>query len=100
LNVHPDWVVLQVDVANAFSSISCEAIFQELHVVGGQLFLFFHFFHYFYAHQLPSFFGHHSFKGKLFVILSSMDDALPSHKVKLRKVELGSTLPASNSRKG
>jgi len=42
-------------------------------------------------------------------VLYMSSDALPSHgvkltwgfhKVKLRKVELGSTLPASNSRKG
>jgi hypothetical protein len=42
-------------------------------------------------------------------MIKSIPDALPSpgvkhtwgfHKVKLRKVELGSTLPASNSRKG
>ncbi len=69
LNVHPDWVVLQVDVANTFNSILCEAILQELHVVRGQLFLLFHFVHYFYAHQ---FFGHHSFRRKLFIILSFM----------------------------
>jgi len=43
------------------------------------------------------------------LLISHVFDALPSHgvkptlgfhKVKLRKVELGSTLPASNSRKG
>ncbi len=45
LNIHPNWVVLQVDVANAFNFISCEAIFQKLHVAGGQLSLLFHFVH-------------------------------------------------------
>jgi hypothetical protein len=61
-----------VDVANTFNSILCEAIFQELHVARGQLFLLFHFGHYFYAHQLPLFFGHHSLRRKLFIILSFM----------------------------
>jgi hypothetical protein len=72
LNVHLDWVVLQVDVANTFNSILCEVIFQELHVARGQLILLFHFVHYFYAHQLPLFFGHHSLRKKLFIILSFM----------------------------
>jgi hypothetical protein len=26
LNVHPNWVVLQVDIANAFNIISCKVI--------------------------------------------------------------------------
>jgi hypothetical protein len=30
LNLHPDWVVLQVDVRNAFNSMSRSAIFQEI----------------------------------------------------------------------
>ncbi len=38
LDVHPDWVLLQVDVTNAFNIILCKAIFQKLRVKGGQLF--------------------------------------------------------------
>jgi hypothetical protein len=33
LDVHLRWVVLQVDVENAFNSVSCKAIFQKLHLV-------------------------------------------------------------------
>jgi len=47
LNVHLDWVVLQVDMVNAFNSISHNDIFQKLRVARGQLFLFFLFVHFF-----------------------------------------------------
>jgi hypothetical protein len=30
LDAHTNWVVLQVDIANAFNVISCKAIFQKL----------------------------------------------------------------------
>jgi len=49
LNVHPDWVVLQVDVVNIFNSILHKAIFQKLRAARGQLSLFFLFVHFFYA---------------------------------------------------
>ncbi len=38
LDVHIDWVVLQVDIVNAFNIISRRSIFLKLHVVNGQLF--------------------------------------------------------------
>jgi hypothetical protein len=34
LNVHPNWVVLYVDVTNAFNTISKITIFKEVHVIG------------------------------------------------------------------
>jgi hypothetical protein len=40
LNVHPDYMVLQVDVVNVFNSISHKAIFQKLRVARSQLSLF------------------------------------------------------------
>ncbi len=40
LNVHLDWVVVQVDMVNIFNSISHNVIFQKLRVARGQLFLF------------------------------------------------------------
>jgi hypothetical protein len=49
LNVHPDWVVLQVDVVNIFNFMLHKAIFQKLHAIRGQLSLFFLFVHFFYA---------------------------------------------------
>jgi hypothetical protein len=42
-------VVLQVDVENAFNSVSCKAIFQKLHLVWSYLFLLFPFVYYIYA---------------------------------------------------
>jgi hypothetical protein len=47
LNVHLDWVVVQVDMVNIFNSISHNVIFQKLRVARGQLFLFFIFVHFF-----------------------------------------------------
>jgi hypothetical protein len=35
LNVHPNCVVLKVDIANAFNSILYNVIFQELWAIGG-----------------------------------------------------------------
>jgi hypothetical protein len=35
LNVHLDWVMLQVDIANAFNIVSLMVIFQKLCVAGG-----------------------------------------------------------------
>jgi len=37
LNVHPDWVVLQIHIANAFNIISRMVIFKKLCAIGGQL---------------------------------------------------------------
>jgi uncharacterized membrane protein len=34
LDVHLDWVVLQVDIANAFNFISRKVIFKKLHAIG------------------------------------------------------------------
>lgn len=63
---------LQVDVVNAFNSILSEAIFQELRVVKGQLFILFLFVSSFYCQQLPLSFSHHSPCGELFIILLFM----------------------------
>jgi hypothetical protein len=52
LNVHLDWVVLQVDIANAFNIVYYKVIFQELHVASGQLFQFIPFIHSFFAPHL------------------------------------------------
>jgi hypothetical protein len=38
LDVHLDWVELQVDIANAFNTISHRVIFLKLCAIGGQLF--------------------------------------------------------------
>jgi hypothetical protein len=60
LNVHPDSVVLQVDIANAFNIISLRIIFQKMCVSSGQLFQFIPFVYFSYAPQFPLLFNHHS----------------------------------------
>jgi hypothetical protein len=35
LDAHPNWVVLQVNIANTFKTILCKVIFQKLQVVKG-----------------------------------------------------------------
>ena len=37
LDLHPNWAVFQVDVANAFNSVSRAAVFRELELAGGPL---------------------------------------------------------------
>jgi hypothetical protein len=49
LDVHLDWVVLQVDVVNTFYYILRKAISWEVRATKGQLFLLFHFVPSFYA---------------------------------------------------
>ncbi len=68
LDVHLNWVVLQVDITNVFNIVSRRVIFQELHVTSGQLFQLILFVHFFYVPQLPLLFNHHSFQGDLYII--------------------------------
>ncbi len=68
LDVHLDWVVLQVDFANAFNIISHKVIFQELCAIGKHLFQLKPFFFSFYAPQLVLFFHHQSLQGDLFIV--------------------------------
>ncbi|KAG6555109.1 hypothetical protein Mapa_003144 [Marchantia paleacea] len=37
LDIHPDWIILQVDVENAFNNVSRASIFRELREAGGPL---------------------------------------------------------------
>ncbi len=36
-DLHPDWVVLQIDMDNALNYVSRRVVFQELQVVGGEI---------------------------------------------------------------
>jgi len=36
VDLHLDWVVFQVDIANTFKTISCKAIFQKFRTMGDQ----------------------------------------------------------------
>ncbi len=72
LDAHLDWVVFQVNIANVFNIVSCQAIFQELWVLGGQLSQLFPFVRSFYGLQVLLYLSHHSSLGVLLVILSFM----------------------------
>jgi len=37
LDLHFDWVILQLNVANAFNSVLKRVIFQKLHAAGGDI---------------------------------------------------------------
>ncbi|KAL2634242.1 hypothetical protein R1flu_005721 [Riccia fluitans] len=58
LDLHPDWVVLQVDIRNAFNTVSWEALFHELRVATGSLDQLFPFVRSFYARRSPLYFSH------------------------------------------
>ncbi|KAL2612956.1 hypothetical protein R1flu_024648 [Riccia fluitans] len=58
LDLHPDWVVLQVDIQNAFNIVSREALFCELCAATGSLDQLFPFVHYFYSRHSPLYFSH------------------------------------------
>ncbi len=68
LDIYHDWLVLQVDVASTSNTISKKVIFQDLCIIGGQLFQIFLFVQSFYAYQVPHF--HHSHSEDLLVIHS------------------------------
>jgi len=70
--IDSNWVVLQMDVANTFNTISCKAMFQKLQVPRGQLFQLFPFIH-FLCLLFSLFFNHHFSLGDLFVILLSVN---------------------------
>ncbi|KAL2644887.1 hypothetical protein R1flu_012474 [Riccia fluitans] len=58
LDLHPDWIVLQVDIQNAFNTISWEALFCELRAAIGSLDQLFLFVGSFYACHLSLYFSH------------------------------------------
>ncbi len=72
LDAHLDWVVLHVDIANAFNTISRKTIFQELRATRGLIVTTFLFVRSFYGLHVPLYFNHHSSSRALFVILFSM----------------------------
>ncbi|KAL2620254.1 hypothetical protein R1flu_000459 [Riccia fluitans] len=58
LDLHPDCVVLQVDIRNAFNTVSREALFRELRAATGSLDQLFPFVRSFYARRSPLYFSH------------------------------------------
>jgi hypothetical protein len=53
---HPDWVVLQLELINAFNSVSRGVIFQKLRVIGGDIIRIIPFVRAFYAFESSLFY--------------------------------------------
>ncbi len=68
LNLHPNWVVLQVDVCNTFNSMLRLTIFQELWTSLGFLNYFFPFVQWFYTCPSPLYYSQVSRHGDFIVI--------------------------------
>ncbi|KAL2631219.1 hypothetical protein R1flu_015905 [Riccia fluitans] len=58
LDLHPDWIVLQVDIENAFNTVSQETLFCELRAAIGSMDQLFPFVCSFYARHSPLYFSH------------------------------------------
>ncbi|KAL2613014.1 hypothetical protein R1flu_024706 [Riccia fluitans] len=72
LDLHPDWVVLQVDIQNAFNTISREALFCELRAATCSLDQLFPFVLSFYACRLPLCFSHCSREDEVSLLSSEL----------------------------
>ncbi len=72
LDLHLNWMVLQVDIDNAFNLMSQLAIFQELQFSPGYLDQFFPFVRQFYACPSPLYFPQVFQHGDLIIISSEL----------------------------
>jgi hypothetical protein len=72
LDLHPAWVVLQLDVANAFNLVSRGVIFQELRVANGDILQFVPFVCALYTFESFLFYKHHNPKGDVIIIPFTM----------------------------
>jgi len=72
LDLHPNWVVFQLNMANAFNFVSRGVIFQELHVKGGNIIQLIPFVHAFYAFEFPLFYSHCNHEGNVTIIPFAM----------------------------
>jgi hypothetical protein len=73
LELHPNWVILQLNMVNVFNLVSRRVIFQELHVVGGDIIQLIPFVYAFYVFELPLFYSHHNCYGNVMVIPFSIN---------------------------
>lgn len=71
LDLHPEWVVLQVDVANAFNTISRATIFRALRSAGPELQALIPFVRGFYALESPLLYSHQELTGEYTLISSA-----------------------------
>ncbi|KAL2630334.1 hypothetical protein R1flu_015020 [Riccia fluitans] len=72
LDLHPDWVVLQLDIRNAFNTVSREAIFRELGSALGTLDPLFPFVRSFYSQSSPLYFSMGTRTGDISTLLSEV----------------------------
>ncbi len=71
LDLHPNQIVLQLNVANTFNSISKGVIFPKLHARGGNI-QFIPIVRAFYVLESPMFYSHHNHEGDVIVIPFAM----------------------------
>ncbi|KAL2609230.1 hypothetical protein R1flu_027803 [Riccia fluitans] len=72
LDLHPDWVVLQLDIWNAFNIVSREAIFCEFWSAPGTLDPLFPFVRSFYSQSSPLYFSMGTRTGDISTLLSEV----------------------------
>jgi hypothetical protein len=72
LDLHPDWVVFQLDVVNAFNSLLKGVIFQELCVTSKDITQLIPFVCAFYAFEFLLFYKHHNRESDIIVIPFAM----------------------------
>jgi hypothetical protein len=72
LNLHLNWVVLQLNVMNIFNLLSKGVIFQEFHALGEKIIQLIPFVRAFYEFESPLFYNHHNRASDITVIPSAM----------------------------
>ncbi len=72
LELHPNWVILQVDVANTFNSVSRGVIFLKLHEVVGDIIQSIPYVHAFNAFKPPLFYSHRNHESDVTIIPFAM----------------------------
>jgi predicted neutral ceramidase superfamily lipid hydrolase len=73
LDLHLDWVVLQLEIMNAFKSMSKGVIFQKLCAIDGNIIQLIPFVHAFYAFEFPMFYRHYNCESNVTIIPSTME---------------------------
>jgi hypothetical protein len=72
LDLHPNWVIFQLNVVSTFNLMSKGVIFQKLHAVGGDIIQFIPFVRAFYAFEFLLFYNHRNCEGDLTIIPFAM----------------------------
>jgi hypothetical protein len=72
LDFHPNWVILQLDMVDAFNLMSKRVIFQKVCVTSGDIIQLIPFVLTLYAFEFPLFYNHHNRDGNVTIISSTM----------------------------